>query len=80
VDHAAARLCPGPARYLAAEDYVSPAGTPARRFAFAVPLPPDAPLPPNGRLLPAGAQARLTAAQRRFVDAWRASGAPGSGR
>jgi Uncharacterized conserved protein len=76
LDHAAARLLPGPARYLTAEDYVSPTGTQARRFAFAVPLPPDAPLPSNGRLLPADldGSSRLTAAQRRFVHAWRTSG------
>lgn len=78
LEQAAARLLSGPARYLAAEDYVSADGTPARRFAFAVPLPDDTPLPPNARLLPAhdGIPGSLPAAQRRFVHAWRSPGRP----
>ncbi len=74
LEKAASRLLPGTPRYIAAEDYVSATGTQARRFAFAVPFPNEAPLPPGGRLLPVHlcSTTRLPAAQRRFVREWNA--------
>jgi 8-oxo-dGTP pyrophosphatase MutT (NUDIX family)/predicted house-cleaning noncanonical NTP pyrophosphatase (MazG superfamily) len=59
-------------RFVAAEDYVSTDGRRARRFAFAIALPPDATPPPWARWLPAHSidAARLTHTERRFIAEW----------
>jgi 8-oxo-dGTP pyrophosphatase MutT (NUDIX family)/predicted house-cleaning noncanonical NTP pyrophosphatase (MazG superfamily) len=64
---AVARILPGQAVFIGAEDYVSRAGLPARRFAFAVGCGDDAPTPEDGLWATPDSPLRLTATDRRLI-------------